>query len=329
MANRPQCLGRKQGEVALYGEMRVTEADIPYQDVVRNAWRAGLAVPAFNVPYLPMIKPIVEAAVDEDAFVFLATARVEWHMFESRGPAAVMEEFRRWQRPEHVRLHLDHVPVVDEEGEEVDFLAIIQEGIELGYHSVMIDGSRLDLDANIETTRSVVKLAHRAGIPCEAELGMVFGHETGPQPAYEELFERRLGFTDPGEARRFVMETGCDWLSVAIGNIHGPVAKALRNRKKPRARLHLVHLARLQEAVDIPLVLHGGSGVDRALLQTAMKYGIAKVNIGTELRQAYEQALRSEGSVAAAQRAVYLHTRWIIRHRLGLSGTRRRVLHGP
>src|SRR5690606_9183044 len=107
--------------------------------------------------------------------------------------------------------------VIDEDQEPVDYLAIVNEALRLGFDSVMVDGSRLRLEENIAATRQVAERAHRAGVPCEAELGAVMGHEEGPLPPYEELFASGRGFTDTDEARRFVQETGCDWLSVAIG----------------------------------------------------------------------------------------------------------------
>ncbi len=120
-------------------------------------------------------------------------------------------------------------------------------------------------------------------------------------------------------------ETACDWLSVAIGNVHGAVSGALKDKKKVEARLNLDHLERLRQATGIPLVLHGGSGVKREHLLAAIQKGIAKVNIGTEIRQAYESALRASESVAAAQDAVYERTCWLIRDYFGLAGTRRLV----
>ena len=291
-------------------------------EIINNASKAGVAIPAFNVPYLPMVEPVIRAVVDQDSFALIETARLEWSKFESQGPAAVLEEFMKWNEPDYVRLHLDHVPVIDEDNLQGDYLSIIREAIELGYPSVMVDGSRLNLERNIEATRQVVETAHKAGIPCEAELGAVLGHEAGPLPPYEELFESGLGFTDVGEAERFVRETACDWLSVAIGNIHGAVSGALKDKKKVEARLNLDHLERLRQATGIPLVLHGGSGVKREHLLAAIQKGIAKVNIGTEIRQAYESALRVSESVAAAQDAVYERTCWLIRDYFGLAGTR-------
>jgi fructose-bisphosphate aldolase class II len=109
-------------------------------DLINNANKAGLVVPAFNIPYLPMMEPVIQALVDEDAFGLIETARLEWYKFEAQSPAAIAEEFAKWGKPEFVRLHLDHVPVIDEDGEKVNYLPIIKEAIDLGYQSVMIDG---------------------------------------------------------------------------------------------------------------------------------------------------------------------------------------------
>lgn len=294
-------------------------------ETVQRAYEIGLAVPAFNVPYLPMVEPLVQAVVDADAFALIETARLEWIKFEGQGPAAVLEEFKRWERPEYVRLHLDHVPVLDEDGQWVDYMGIIREALALGYESVMVDGSRVSLGENIAATRAVAELAHTVGASCEGELGAVFGHEAGPPLPYDELFASGRGFTDPDEAARFVRESGCDWLSVAIGNVHGAISGALKDQKKVEARLNIEHLDRLRQATGIPLVLHGGSGVAQEDIRAAMHHGIAKINVATEVRQAYEAALRTTGRVVAAQQAVYARARWLLCEYLGLAGTRRMV----
>ena len=110
-----------------------------------------------------------------------------WMKFEAKGVREVSEEFGKHAREGYVSLHLDHVPVVDEDHREVDYVPIIREAIELGYASVMVDASRLDLDGNIKATRGVVEIAHEKGVCAEAELGAVLGHESGPMPPYEEL----------------------------------------------------------------------------------------------------------------------------------------------
>jgi len=288
--------------------------------IVQNALKAKVAIPAFNVPYLPMIEPVIRAVVDQNSFALIETARLEWIKFKAGGPEVVAKEFFRWQVPDHVRLHLDHIPVIDEDSQQVDYLAIIKKAIELGYDAVMLDGSRLSLDENIAATRLVADLAHKAGIPCEAELGAVLGHEAGPLPPYDELFASGKGFTKVEEARRFVDRSGCDWLSVAIGNIHGAVSGAYKNQKKIAARLDLDHLQSLARATSLPLVLHGGSGIPQEYVLASFQKGIAKINIGTEIRQAYESTLQSTGKISAAQDAVYERTGWLIGEYFGLDG---------
>jgi len=290
--------------------------------IVRRARDAGLVVPAFNIPYLPMMAPVVRAVRDADSFAFIAVARLEWIKFEAGGPAAVKDEFDRCGDLRHTRLHLDHVPVVDEDGFRVDFMTLIRNALDLGYHSVMVDGSRLPLDENIECTRRAVAAAHAAGVPCEAELGAVLGHEEGPLPPYEELFRSGHGFTDIEEARRFVQETRCDWLSIAAGNIHGAVSPAARDRAKTAARLNLEHIEKLSEAAGVPLVLHGGSGIPREYVLGGIRRGIAKINIGTDIRQAYERALRQTGDVETARDAVYQKVTNILINVLELRGVR-------
>jgi len=287
--------------------------------IVQNAVKAGTAIPAFNVPYLPMIEPIIRAVVDHNSFALIETAQIEWIKFEAGGPEAVAKEFFRWQVPDHVRLHLDHVPVFDEDGQPIDYLAIIRRAIEVGFSSVMVDGSELSLEDNIFATRQVVDLAHSVGIVCEAELGSVFRHEPGSFPPYDEFFASGKGFTRVEEARQFVDRSCCDWLSVAVGSVHGAVSEAYRGHKKISARLDLDRLASLAQATCVPLVLHGGSGIPQEYVLAAFKRGITKMNIGTEIRQVYELSLQTTGRIAAAQDAVYERTGWLIQEYLGLS----------
>jgi fructose-bisphosphate aldolase class II len=293
--------------------------------LMQQARRARCALPAFNIAHLPMTRPVIEAVVDEDSLALLEVARIDWEKFGARSPEAVAEEFGRWAAPGQVRLHLDHVPVIDEDGQRVDYRAIIERALLCGYQSVMIDASRLPLDENIAVTREVAELAHSHGVPCEAELGAVLGHEAGPLPPYEELFRTGRGFTDVEEARRFVRESRCDWLSVAIGNIHGAVSAARRDQKKLEARLNLEHLSRLAAAVAVPLVLHGGSGIRVEDVRASFSRGIAKINVGTEIRQVYEATLRTTASESRAQEALYERTRKLIRETYALSGTRSRL----
>ncbi len=290
-------------------------------EIVKTAARRGIVVPAFNIPFLPMMEPVIQAVVDAGSFALIETARLEWVKFEARGPAEVAEAFGRYARPEHVRLHLDHVPVIDEDDCRIDYMPVFAQALALGYELVMIDGSRLPLDENIRATHEVFEAARVYGVPVEAELGAVLGHETGPLPPYEEMFASGKGFTDPDEARRFVEESGCSWLSVAVGNIHGAIAAGRKDEKKVAARLNLDHLSKLAEVTGVPLVLHGGSGVRKEYVLQGVKRGIAKINVGTEIRQPYEVVLKETGSLEQARQAAYERTTWVLRDYLGIQGT--------
>lgn len=269
--------------------------------LVLKAWRAHTAVPALNVPYLPMMAPIVKALRETDTFGLIQVARLEWTKFEARGLREFRDEYDRAGDPRLTRLHLDHVPVIDEDGLRVDYEPVFAEAVSLGYGSVMVDGSRLPLEENMETARRVAAIAAPAGVAVEAELGAVMGHESGPLPPYDEIFRTGRGFTDPAEAGRFVRETGVDWLSVAIGNIHGAISAAARSSKKVEARLALDHLDLIQREAPVPLVLHGGSGIRREAVHEAIRRGIAKVNVATVLRQAYEAGLKHSAARAAEE----------------------------
>ena len=278
----------------------------PMRDVctiMQRAFSRGLLIPAFNIPHLPMMEPVIRALRDTDSFGLIMVARLEWMKFGAKSLRAVYSEYQGLRDEKHVRLHLDHIPVIDEDNRRVPYVDILTEAVSTGYDSVMIDGSRLSLEENIEATRQIVRIAHAAGVPVEAELGAVMGHEEGPPLPYEEIFASGKGFTSVEEAARFVKETGVDWLSVAIGNVHGAVAASRRNEKKVAARLDIGHLAAIRKATDVPLVLHGGSGIPKTFIQEGVKNGISKINVGTALRQCYEAA--SERSVAEGQQAVY------------------------
>lgn len=283
--------------------LSITGMKKPVKDIIRTAWQKGVAVPSFNIPYLPMMEPVIEALHDAGSFGLIAVARLEWIKFKAIGLKAIAGEYLKLQQEAFTRLHLDHVPVIDEDLKQVDYEAVISEAIDLGYDSVMVDGSRLPFRENAAATAKVVKMAHAAGIPAEAELGAILGHESGPMPSYEELFASGRGFTSPEEAKEFVGITGVDWLSVAIGNIHGAISGAAKNAKKIEARLNIEHLRRLREAAGVPLVLHGGSGIKQASVFEAIGNGIAKINVATSIRQPYEQNVPR--GIKAARKAVY------------------------
>ena len=164
-------------------------------------------------------------------------------------------------------LHLDH-------GEDFEICKACVDG---GFTSVMIDGSKLDFEDNIRETRRVADVAAALDIPCEAELGKVGGKE-------DDLEAEADTNTDPQEAKEFVERTGVTSLAVAIGTAHGfYVGTPVLDKER---------LSEIREVVDIPLVLHGASGLSDEDVSDCVKRGICKVNFATELRAAYSKAVK-------------------------------------
>jgi len=302
-----------------------TESRKTTAEIVARAWEKGTVVPGFNIPYLPMMEPVVRALRDTNSFGLIMVARLEWEKFESGSLTAIRNEYLTVKDENHTRLHLDHVPVIDEDNRIVDYEAIIAEALDLGYESVMVDGSRLPLRQNIDATARIVKMAKKNGVPTEAELGAVMGHESGPLPPYEELFVSKRGFTSPEEARQFVAETKVDWLSVAIGNIHGAISAAKKQEKKLEAKIDVGHLSEINRVAGVPLVLHGGTGIKREYILDGIKHGIAKVNVATAIRQPYENTLKH--GTEAAQKAVYETMLELIKTELQIENSRTILLN--
>lgn len=286
--------------------------------IMKAAWKKHIVIPAFNVPYLPMIAPVVQALAETSTFGLIEVAHIEWMNFGVKGPEDVYAEYQKYKHPQCTRLHLDHIPVISENDEAVDYVDIISRAIHIGYDSVMVDGSKLPLAENIAATKKVTELAHAANVAVEGELGSIVRLGSGPIPPYDELFASKQGFTIPEEALRFVEETAVDWLSVSIGSIHGSISSVAKKDKKLAAKLDIEHLTAINARVGVPLVLHGGSGIPAAIIRQAIQHGIAKINIGFVIRAAYE-ALKDE-SQTDAQEAVYTTALQVIDD-LGMKGS--------
>ncbi|MGC8804730.1 MAG: class II fructose-bisphosphate aldolase, partial [Candidatus Ratteibacteria bacterium] len=252
------------------------------EKVMKTAYDHHILIPAFNIAYLPMVKPISDALVECRSIGIIEVSRPDIENFGAKSIKSVAQQYKNDADQKFTFLHLDHVPVIDEHFLPVNWLAMINEAIELEFDSVMIDGSRLPFADNVSITKKVVEMAHEKNICVEAELGSVMGHEPFSLPPYEEIFEKKIGFTDPVAAEKFVKMTGVDWLSVSVGSIHGAITGAAKHEKKVRARIDIEHLEKIKNATGIPLVLHGGSGIDEECLKQAIKTGITKINIGTE-----------------------------------------------
>ena len=215
---------------------------------------------------MEMVKSVIAAAEQLKAPVMLQTTpgTVKYGSLETYA-AIVKAEAEKAAVP--VCLHLDHGASFD--------MAV--KAIQVGYSSVMIDGSKLDLEANIALSKSVADVGRACGIPVEAELGKVGGKE-------DDTESKESAYTDPAEAKRFVSETGVDFLAIGIGTAHGVY--------KVKPVLNTKRITEVKEVVSIPLVLHGSSGLTDEDVKDCVNRGMCKVNFATELRQAYLKATR-------------------------------------
>lgn len=234
--------------------------------ILEHARKARFAVGAFNADNMEMLQAIVEAAEEERAPVIL---QVSGGTIEYAGlsMAAAMIKAAAAQVDVPVVLHLDHGKGLEQN------MRCLREG----FTSLMFDGSALPYEENVAQTARLAKIAHSVGIPLEAELGMVL--QTGATPQ-----EVEAAMTDPDQARDFVQRSGCDALAVAIGSVH-----AMRGRG---AELDNERLRAISDRVDVPLVLHGSSGVKHESVVEAIQNGICKVNVATHLRQGFVAGMR-------------------------------------
>ena len=234
--------------------------------LLRQLRAEGRALVGFSIYDLEQGLGVVRAAQDERLPVLLQAGSSAFR-YAGREPLAQLALALAREAAVPVGVHLDHATDPDEIGA----------CLRLGYTSVMFDGSALPFEENVRLTRAVVASAHGAGAWVEAELAGIAGDE-------DESREARAGaLTDPDAAARFVAETGVDALAVAVGNVHGIPAAPVA--------LDLDRLERIARAVDVPLVLHGASGLPDADVQAAIRLGVAKLNVNTELRRALRGAL--------------------------------------
>ena len=232
-------------------------------DMLKEAQKGHYAVGAFNVENLEFVMAVVRAAEDHHSPVIMQTtpSTVKYASLEYFY-AMVAVAAQNANVP--VALHLDH-------GSSFE---LCMQAIKAGYTSVMIDGSHESFADNIALTRSVASVGAAVGIPVEAELGKVGGKEDdGPDAGDENPY------TDPDEAREFVEKTGCTSLAVGVGTAHGVY------QGTPHIQQDV--LCAIRKVVDIPLVLHGTSGVPDEQVKEAIANGVCKVNYATELRQEF------------------------------------------
>ena len=242
-------------------------------DILLKAREGHYAVGAFNVFDFGCVDAVLGAAEATNTPVIAQI--LDWHPsgnFGSRPQEEVkmfmdMLIYRAKLSPVPVCIHLDH-------GKDFD---ISMKCLRAGYTSIMIDGSHEEYEENIRVTKEVADVCKAMGIPCEGELGKVGGKE-------DDVEAEGDAYTDPLEAKEFVERTGVTSLAVGIGTAHGVY--------KTTPVLNVERLSEIRAQVDVPLVLHGASGLSDEAVRECIRRGICKVNFATELRQAYTKAVQ-------------------------------------
>lgn len=236
-------------------------------ELLARARKEHYAIPAFNANCYEMINALIRAAEAEGAPLIVQIGK-KWLSYLPADEIGALALHLAKKASVPVCIHLDH---------GADY-AMAKACLESGFTSVMYDGSSLPDAENIQNTRAVVELAKHYGVPVEGEIGQVLQAEDlgeGQEPDF---------LTDPDQALRFVAETGVSSVAVAVGNVH--------HMKKKQAKLDFDRIEKLRRLIDIPLVIHGCSGVSDADVAKAVSLGINKVNVATEYNIAFTDALR-------------------------------------
>ncbi|UNK70779.1 class II fructose-bisphosphate aldolase [Microbacterium sp. H1-D42] len=243
------------------------------RDLMRASAAVGTGLGAFNVIHLETAEALVSASERANLPVILQISQncADYHGGLEPIGWATLAVARRASTP--VAVHLDHA----ERPELVD------EAIELGFGSVMFDGGKLDYDENVAVTADVASRARAAGVYIEAELGEVGGKDGAHAPGVR---------TDPAEARAFVEATGVDSLAVAVGSSHAMLDRSASLDIELIGRLRTALRGAGRKGVDVPLVLHGSSGVSDDVIVQAVHAGMTKVNVSTHLNGFFTRAIR-------------------------------------
>ena len=238
------------------------------REMLKKAQREGYAVPAFNIHNLETLQVVVDTAAELKSPVILA-GTPSTILYAGGEYIVSMAEVAAKKYNIPIAIHLDHFEDVEE----------IKHYVDLGFKSTMIDESHEDYESNIKTVKEVVEYAHKFDATVEAELGRLGGQE-------DDLVvdEKDSMYTNPKQAKEFAERTGIDSLAIAIGTAHGLY--------KGEAKLDFDRLKEIRDIVDIPLVLHGASDVPDELVKKAISLGICKVNVATDLKIPFSDAVK-------------------------------------
>jgi len=239
------------------------------KELLLDAQRNGYAVGAFNTNNLEITHAIFRAAEAKRApiLVQISAGAMRYAGVEFL-PMIVAKAAQLATVP--VAIHLDHGPSFE----------VVMQALRAGFTSIMRDASKLPYDQNVAEVRKVVEACHAIGIPVEGEIGRIGGAEE-----HVVVTDREALMSDPDECVRFVEDTGIDFLAVAIGNAHGFY--------KGEPKLDFDRLIEIRDKVPVPLVLHGASGIPAEQITMAVERGICKINIDTEIRNAFIRTMQA------------------------------------
>lgn len=246
--------------------------------MLAEAKQKKYAIGAFNTTTFESLRAVISAAEECQTPVIIQHAQSHDGIIalEEIGPL-MLEHAKKAKVP--VAVHLDH---------GATFERCVQ-AIRLGFTSVMYDASGKDFETNVRETQEIVKIAHAAGVTVEAELGSIFSSEVGNSEGdcltvTDDEAQLADIYTDPQAAKEFVERTGVDCLAIAFGTVHGIYVK--------EPRLDLERITKIKQAIDLPFVMHGGSGVSAADYHQAIQNGICKINYYTYMNQAGGEEIR-------------------------------------
>jgi fructose-bisphosphate aldolase class II len=242
------------------------------KEMLKKAQKGRYAVGAFNANNMEIIQAIIETAEEEKAPAILQASQgaIEYAGLDN---IVAMVKVMAEKVTVPIALHLDH---------GTDYYQNIK-CLRAGFTSLMFDGSKLPFEENVKITKKVVEMAHTCDIPVEAELGQIgkMGDSDEPGVALEKVKET---MADPYEAAKFVELTKIDFLAAAVGTIHGC--------RTPFAKLDIPRIEKIRELTDVPLVLHGASGVNDEEVRKGISAGICKINIDTRIRMIFTEKIR-------------------------------------
>ncbi|MDU7439400.1 MAG: tagatose bisphosphate family class II aldolase [Clostridium sp.] len=239
------------------------------REMLLKAQKEGYAVPAFNIHNLETLQVVAETAMEMRSPVIIAGTPSTIEDYAGPDYIKAMAEVASNKYNIPIAIHLDHFENVE----------AIKKDIDIGFRSCMIDASKYEFEKNIEIVKDVVEYAHKFDAVVEAELGKLGGREDDI-----EVDAKDAMYTNPDDALEFVNRTGVDSLAIAIGTAHGLY--------KGEPKLDFERLKEIREKVNVPLVLHGASDVPDELVEKAISLGICKVNIATDLKVPFSDAVK-------------------------------------